>query len=249
MATRTQTEKPERGFTVAEMPHLLRVPGHDLDSPLTALKGRLQLFHRRLVRSGSGHADLRDIDRMLALVERMSQQIALMLDTAQLQRHAFALDVAPTDLNAVVQQAVALQQAISPETPIHYEAPPVRIEGCWDRVGLGHALVAVLNNAARFGKKGTPVYVRAQHVGRYARVEVEDEGIGVPFAERHLIFNFGRRASNAERFAGAGLGLFVAREIVHLHGGEIGVDAGQRDGSRFWFTLPLRAEDNTLDGR
>jgi signal transduction histidine kinase len=75
------------------------------------------------------------------------------------------------------------------------------------------------------------------------RVEVADRGIGVLPAERSRIFQAYERGSNAEN-AGAGLGLYVARETIRRHGGRMGVHSRSGGGSVFWFTVPLTPATN-----
>jgi signal transduction histidine kinase len=224
------------------MAHLLGLLGHDLRTPLTGLKGRLQLAQRRARRTGAEPADPQELNRMLALVERMNHQIAVLLDASQIQRRTLMLRAERTELDTVLRRALATVQTAFPDTPFSYEPSAATLLGEWDATRLRQGvLTALLTNAVRFGSEDAPVSVRARHAGAHARIEVEDEGIGVPHGEEHVIFEFGRRASNAEGFGGPGLGLFVAREIVTLHGGEIGVERARTRGVQFWFTLPLSA--------
>ncbi len=80
--------------------------------------------------------------------------------------------------------------------------------------------------------------MRLTREGAYARIEISDRGIGVPPADRQRIFAAYTRGSNAEN-AGAGLGLYVCREVVRRSKGRIGVRGQHGGGSVFWFTLPL----------
>ncbi len=233
----------------AEFSEVLGLLGHDLGSPLTALKGRLQIAQRRVQRRQAG-ADAPppvtgdDIERMLALVDRLSLLIATVADAAQIQRQDISLDMATTRLQPIITQAIARQYAMSPDVTIIFEVANPYLAGYWDKARIGRVVLALIGNAVRFGRRGRPIVVRARQVDERVRVEVEDEGMGVPEVERAAIFQFGGRATNARRHSGAGLSLFVAREIILLHGGDIGVESGANGGSRFWFTLPLPAEDD-----
>jgi signal transduction histidine kinase len=232
----------------AELGELLGLLGHDLGSPLTGLKGRLQLAQRRAQKSAAGGEALppvnaEDIDRMLALVDRIGLLVATLSDAAQIQQQVFSLDVAPTRLQSIITQAIARQYAMTPDIIILFEAGGAQLAGYWDKARIGRVTLTLIANAVRFGRRGRPIIVRARRAGELVRVEVEDEGMGVPEAERSAIFQFGARGSNAGRNAGAGVSLFVAREVVLLHGGDIGVETGAKGGSRFWFTLPLPGDD------
>jgi signal transduction histidine kinase len=105
---------------------------------------------------------------------------------------------------------------------------------------LRQVLDRLIDNAVRFVRHGTAarVTVGARELsGSWWRIEVADRGIGVPEEQRERIFAPFHRAPAAEGFPGTGLGLAVARRIVGLHGGEIGVDANPGGGSIFWFTV------------
>jgi signal transduction histidine kinase len=245
MTTESDLATTDAPALTAEFCEMLGLLGHDISSPLTALKGRLQLMQRRAQRRAAeaAQAEAGDVERMLALVDRIGLQAATMLDASQIQTQTFSLDVAPTSLQPIITREIARQYAMTPDATILYEAAGVTVSGIWDKARVGRVVLALLGNAVRYGRGGRPIIVRVRHLDAQVRVEVEDEGLGVPEAERAAIFQFGGRASNARRHAGAGLGLFVAREVILLHGGDIGVETSAKGGSRFWFTLPLPVED------
>jgi signal transduction histidine kinase len=245
----TQADVTDTGsdMLTAELSEMLGLLGHDLGSPLTALKGRLQLAQRRAQRRATAvetlPVNMDDIERMLALVDRIGLQVAILGDAAEILRQTFSLDVATTRLQPIITHAISRQNAMTPDVTIIFEAGVAQLAGYWDKARIGRVMLTLVGNAVRFGRRGRPIVVRARHVGEHARVDVEDEGLGVPEVERTAIFEFGGRASNARQNAGAGLSLFVAREVILLHGGDIGVETSAHGGSRFWFTLPLPADD------
>ena len=109
-------------------------------------------------------------------------------------------------------------------------------------------LVNLLDNAIKYTPASEVVRIRATQDGGVARIEVADNGPGIPEASQHLIFEkFGRaKQPSPGRVHSSGVGLAFCRLAVEAHGGAIGVDsAGQ--GSTFWFTLPRRpARSSTL---
>jgi signal transduction histidine kinase len=248
MTTQSDLASVDAATLTAEFSEVLGLLGHDISSPLTALKGRLQLMQRRAQRSAGAKdaaPEAEDIERMLALVDRISLQVATMLDASQIQQQTFSLDVATTHLQPIITQAITRQCTMTPDVTIIYEAGDARITGYWDKARIGRVMLTLLGNAVRFGRAGRrPIVVRVRHLGEHVRVEVEDEGLGVPDDDQAMIFQFGGRATNARRHAGPGLGLFVAREVILLHGGDIGVETDAKGGSRFWFTLPLPTGDS-----
>jgi signal transduction histidine kinase len=217
----------------------LPILGHDLRSPLTALKGRLQLLQKRMSRQGDRDTDLADLESAIYHVERMNHQLDLVRDASQIANGQFALAPLRTDLNALLQRAATSFRSRAARGRVTLDLPEYPLVGQWDGERLCHAVTAVIANAIRFGPEGGEVEVRAFRTGEWACIEVLDEGIGVPDGERDLIFQLGARASNAERRGGPGLGLYVAREVVQRHGGAIGVNARSGGGAIFRLTLPL----------
>jgi signal transduction histidine kinase len=247
MTTDSDMVGTEAAMLTIEFSEVLGLLGHDLNSPLTALKGRLQLVQRRADRL-AGRTDAspvaaEDIERMLALVDRISLQVAVMVDAAQTLRQSLALDPAATRLQPIVAQTIARQQALTPDASITLEAEDAHLAGTWDASRIGRVMMVLLGNAARFSLGGRPIMVRMRQVSEFARVEVDDQGPGIPESETVSIFQFGGYAANTRYYAGPGLGLYMAREIIMQHGGELAVESNPSGGSRFWFTLPLPTGD------
>jgi signal transduction histidine kinase len=115
------------------------------------------------------------------------------------------------------------------------------VEGDADR--LLQVLLVLLDNAFRHSPLGGAVTVAATRDGRAARVEVADQGPGVPPALREKIFEpFARLpASRSRADAGSGLGLAIARRLAELHGGTLAVGDGPAGGARFVLELPAGA--------
>jgi signal transduction histidine kinase len=107
-----------------------------------------------------------------------------------------------------------------------------------DRVQLTAVLQNLLANATRYRSDERPleVTIAARHVQRAWRIEITDNGRGVPPAERHRIFEPLARVDDS--LEGTGIGLAACRRIVGAHGGRIGIDASVTEGARFWFELP-----------
>jgi signal transduction histidine kinase len=218
---------------------LLPVLGHELRTPLTALKGQVQLMQRRLRRQEGREADLADLDRVAALLTRMHHQLDIINTAARLAQDTLSVSPEPTDLSALIERTVSAHQSSFVRCAIVVDLPPEAITGWWDGRLIGHVLYELLGNAIRFSPPDATIRVRAYVDDGQARVEVADEGIGVPEPDRAAIFEYGQRGSNTQTYSGAGLGLYAAQGIVARHGGSIGIEPRAEGGSVFWFTLPL----------
>ncbi len=126
---------------------------------------------------------------------------------------------------------IRLETEVTPELPEAWADP--------DRVA--QVLGNLLANALRLSPKGSRIRLTARAQGEWVRLAVQDEGPGVPPEERERIFDRFYRGDAARNRAsgGTGLGLSIARQIVRLHGGEIGVVSASGAGAEFWFTLPV----------
>jgi signal transduction histidine kinase len=213
--------------------------GHELRTPLTALKGQVQLMQRRLRREEGRDTDLADLERMASLVTRMNHQIDVIVDAARLAQDSLSLSPERNDLLAIVQRAVVAHQSSFLRREIAVDTAATALVGWWDGRLIGHLVYELLSNGIRFSPQSSNLWMEVSTEHGHVRVEVTDEGIGVPESERTAIFEYGRRGSNTETYGGAGLGLYVAQGIVRLHQGSIGVKPRPGGGSVFWFTLPL----------
>jgi CheY-like chemotaxis protein len=119
---------------------------------------------------------------------------------------------------------------------------------------LRQVITNLMGNAVKFTERGA-VCVEAMIADSMLRIEVRDTGVGVAAAKRQEIFQEFVQAdsSHARKFGGTGLGLAISKRLVHIMGGQIGIDAIEEGGSCFWFTLPMTAapapdESETLKG-
>jgi two-component system phosphate regulon sensor histidine kinase PhoR len=215
------------------------VIAHDLRTPLTALLMRLEMSFRGKhgVLPATLVADLRKMD---GNVRSLVAMINDFLDLARLEGVGHRIDREPVDLAALVHETLeefrplldAHQLAATTDTP----GAGVHVLG--DRKRLAQVLSNLLGNAIKFTPPGGSVAVRVRTRDGYVQACVEDSGPGI--APEHLPTLFDRftRVPSHEQVGGSGLGLMIVREIIHAHGGEVGVDSELGKGSQFWFRLP-----------
>lgn len=235
MATARKHTPPTKSDDPRE--EFLDIAGHELRSPITALKGHAQLLQRRLRKQEGREDDLAELNKMVYQIERISHQLDVYLGTSHITRARFAVLPTETDLVAAIRRVVSIYAAGCTGHAIRLESTDEHITGLWDRKRIEEILSALLSNAIKFSPGGE-ITVCISRTGDAAHVEVSDYGIGVPASERRAIFQPYRHGSNADN-AGAGLGLHVAREAVRRQHGHIGVHKRPGGGSIFWFTLPF----------
>jgi PAS domain S-box-containing protein len=217
----------------------LSMASHELRTPLTSLKGQLELGLRRLQR-GASHEDIdRSMSVALAQAERLARLVGAMLDTSRLA--SGRLSIAPERISVVnmLGHVLDLERASEPPRTIVYAIDDDTAEVWGDLVRLEQVLVNLLQNARKYSPEESIIRLTVDTEPELVRIAVRDEGIGVPPEEQEQIFTSFQRASNVDRgIAGLGLGLAVAREIVHLHGGSLTLSSKLGAGSTFLLTLP-----------
>jgi signal transduction histidine kinase len=205
---------------------------HDLKTPLTTLSLSLSLIREQLE---DGHVVAESaslLDRAINVSARMADLIDDVLDYARLGGTFRATEVDLDFLLGKVLEDLAPELA---DVTLHIGQLPTVLG---DRVQLTAVLQNLLANATRYRSDERPleVTIAARHVQRAWRIEITDNGRGVPPAERHRIFEPLARVDDS--LEGTGIGLAACRRIVGAHGGRIGIDASVTEGARFWFELP-----------
>jgi signal transduction histidine kinase len=221
----------------------LALTTHDLRSPLTVISGVISFFT-----SGRLGELSPEQKNMVAMMERNTQNLIELvndlLDASKLESGAMRLDLSSVELPLLVGELretvgpLAKEKGIALEEDMPEDFPPLRA----DRVKLRRVLVNLVSNALKFTSKGGRVEIRAALIGDdMARISVADTGVGIPPEDLERLFDkyeqARSRATRSEK--GTGLGLYITRQLVELHGGQISVTSEVGKGSTFSFTIPV----------
>lgn len=216
----------------------LSIATHELRTPISSILLNLQLLER--VSRERGTLDAEAIARLLEVpsrqLRRLAGMVALLLDAAQVEAERLVLKPEPLDLCDLVHDAADRLQELA-----RARGCTIVLEGCeplpglWDRLRMEQVVTNLLTNAIKYG--GDRVEVRTQR-GEHAAIVVRDHGHGILPEDRERIFNPFERLASGRGEDGAGLGLFIVREIVRAHGGRIVVDSTPGAGSTFTVLLP-----------
>lgn len=162
-----------------------------------------------------------------------------LLDVSRLETGKLTLERQPADLASLVEQAVADARARSNRHAFTCQAR-LPIHACVDALRLEQVFTNLLDNAMKYSPDGGPIDVElVVRDGRTAELSVRDRGLGIPPDKREHIFERFCQAHTTDYRSGIGLGLYVSREIVELHGGTIDVDFPPDGGTRFVVQLPV----------
>lgn len=208
---------------------------HDLKTPLTTLSLSLSLVREQLS-SGEqlGLDSVGLLDRAIKSSTRMSDLIDDVLDFASLGGTLKATEV---DLDFVLGEVLDDLGPELADVSLHIGRLPTVIG---DRAQLRAVLQNLVGNAAKYRSedRAPEITISSRHVQRAWRIEVADNGRGVPPSDRHRVFEPLARVDADPAVEGTGIGLATCRRIVGAHGGRIGVDPTVSEGARFWFELP-----------
>jgi signal transduction histidine kinase len=200
---------------------------HELRTPVTALHAVLEN-----IVDGVSEPDPATLRTALAQTERLGLLVSELLDLSSIEAGAFTLDreklpLAPL-LAEVIAEAEVMTAALGRGVRFTTSIEPAGATVLADRARLHQVLFNLLDNAARHGPAGGEVRVSARVVPGATVLEIQDEGPGIPEADRATVFDRFTRGGRTDG-GGTGLGLAIARWVIDLHGGTIAVaDPGSR---------------------
>jgi signal transduction histidine kinase len=210
---------------------LLANVSHELRTPIGALRAKLE----NLV-DGVETADAATLKTMLRQVERLGYLVEQVLDLSRLESGAVPLERTRFAAATLVGQVVEewRTQAEIRDVSVQGEVEPPTLELHADEQRLHQVLANLVANAVRHSPRGGRVLVRAVADDGLARLEVRDDGPGIPPEEAERVFERFYRSDHARsaKDGGSGLGLSIARWIVDLHGGRIRAEAAEPHGCR-----------------
>jgi signal transduction histidine kinase len=222
--------------TLRELDAFTYTVAHDLRAPLRSMVGYSQvLLEEEAPRLGRPSKD--HLARIGDAARRMDQLIRDLLEYSRLGR-------ADQGLEAVQVPDIAGEVLRQMEGDLEKRGADVRMEEPMEavrghRLSLALALGNLISNAVKFvpPDRAPRVRIRTRRRGDWVRVEVEDNGLGVPVEYRERIFGVFERLGRDEKYPGTGIGLAIARRSVERMGGRTGVEPAPGGGSRFWIDL------------
>lgn len=214
------------------------IVAHDLRNPLNVIV----LHARLLARALQGDAELRaSVEEIQSAAARMNRMIQDLLDLSRLEARKLPLLRGPARLEGLVHKAVARAGLLAPDRPFAVRASGEAPEVLVDPDRIAQVLDNLLNNAVKYGTPGSAIVVTVEPRADAVAVAVTNEGLGLDVESLPRLFERFQRAPDG-RLAGVrgiGLGLYIARELVEAHGGQITVESTVEGETTFRFTLPV----------
>lgn len=232
----------------------MSVASHELKTPVTAMSGFLQVALRRIrKRLDAGHPDAptweqeqRAITEQLVIVQRQTTKLARLidelLDVSRIQSGRVEFHLGPMDLAQLVREVAERMQTTTERHTIVVSGPE-RVPIVADRDHLEQVLNNLITNAVKYSPEGGEITVSVGEQDGRALLTVRDRGIGIPPEELSSVFGLFYRSPDrrARDVGGMGLGLYISKEIVDRHGGEIWAESEVGHGTAFEVRLPREA--------
>ena len=207
--------------------HFIADAAHQLRTPLAGLTTQTELALRQTDPMGLRHV----LGQIHAGIERTNHLVHQLLSLARAEAGPeMTMKFEPLDLNALVRRETAewVPQAVQKGIDLGYEGPEQPVEIVGQALLLREMLTNILDNATRYSPQGGKITVHLI-AGEHPCVIVEDNGPGIPVAEREHVFErFHRLTANGG--AGSGLGLSIVREIARAHGARVWLEDAGADG-------------------
>jgi len=226
------------------------VAAHELKTPITSLRGFTQLLLRKV--NGNTPPDLDQLRLGLTQINNQSNRlgslVGRLLDMSQLEAGKLILTLENTDLGQMLHNLITSAQLNTEKHTIKLCAPE-HLECSLDPLRFEQVLTNLLDNAIKYSPEGGQVNVKMQVLdegqdNQTIKIRVKDQGIGIAPENREKIFEPFFQG-NQRGYAGLGLGLYISREIVELHGGSIETEFGESGGSTFVVSLPVKVAESS----
>lgn len=239
-----QEEIRERQKAQEAVQVFLHAVSHDLRNPVTGgLMVLKSLLAEAEAKQGAAIVPQSVLQRMISSHDR---QLALINSLLETQANAIAgmtLNLQPVNLHQFIEHLAADWEPLlqSEEATLNLfipsDLPPVQA----DPDQLSRVYENLIANALKHNLPGLTLTLSAEvmnHQPTKIRCLVQDNGMGISPEQSHTIFDLYKRGNQARRTVGLGLGLYLCRQIITAHAGEIGVESQPGEGATFWFTLP-----------
>ena len=214
---------------------------HELRTPLTSIRMFVETL--KLDRVVDPERRQECLDVLTVETERLTAMIDRLLDWARMESGRRHFELVPCPVASVVGRALSAfkPQRLSGQIELEVEVPDGLPDLLADEEALADVLLNLLNNAYKYSGERKHIRLAARPDGPRVAISVTDDGPGIPHSERFHIFERFYRGSHPriESIEGTGLGLAMARHVVHAHRGTIEVESELGQGSTFTVAIPV----------
>lgn len=213
------------------------IASHELKTPLTSIKAYLQILDS----IEEKEPNKQYVQKALENVNKFQQLIADLLDVSKIQSGQLHLNIDTFDMDAFIDETIGAFQIVSVHHTIRRNRTLINQNILADRQRIEQVLVNLLSNAIKYSPDASEVIVSSEITPSELIIKVKDFGIGIAMDEQTKIFDrFYRTKRMSVLISGFGLGLYICKDIITRHHGNIWVESDGK-GSSFYFSLPVKS--------
>lgn len=227
---------------IAARDEFLSITSHELKTPLTALRLQTDLIKKSIEDEQYRHLTAEQLNFMADLIDKQINRLNLlindMLDVTRIRSGHLSIHKENCDIVSLTEEVVERMRPlfIAGQTILSLERPKNSIMVYCDKMRIEQIITNLLTNGLRYGE-GRPVSLKIEEIEGKTILSVKDHGVGVEKHNQERIFNRFERVLSETSIAGIGLGLFIVKELVRIHGGKIWLDSELGKGSTFYVQL------------
>jgi len=225
---------------------------HELRTPLHAILGFGQIM--QLKPDALSAQQQQNVDKIIKAGQHLLDLINDILDLARIENNRLDINIEDVELSDVISECISLigplaqQKSVSLVNRVPAEQYLVR----GDFLRIKQALINLVSNAIKYGpERGDVILSCSSTVDNTLRIEITDNGPGIPMKQQRLLFKPFERLDGTRFVEGTGIGLALTKQLLELMHGKVGVDSLPGKGSTFWIQLPLsdaaRIDDQVLE--
>lgn len=223
----------------------ISIASHELKTPLTSVKGYIQLLQRSLNRDDKTMAQ-NHLEKASIQLEKLNELIVDLLDISKIESGKLKFNMQSFCADNMLINAIEMLQQSNPDFKIHKIGQTSEMVFA-DEMRIEQVVINFITNAIKYSPGTNQINVTINIIDEKLYLAVKDFGIGIPKEQQSKIFDkFYRVEENSNRFNGLGIGLYICSEIIKRHGGTIGVKSERDEGSEFYFIIPIKQQEDTI---
>ena len=219
----------------------ISIASHELKTPMTSIKGYIQLLERSLDKEDMETTRVR-LHKVQNQVEKLNLLVADLLDISKIESGKLKFNKKYFSFDKILDHIVEIMEQANPQVKF-IKKGQINTEIFGDEMRIEQVIINFITNAIKYAPDSDEVHITSELRGDEIYFSVKDFGIGMAKEHQQQIFDkFYRVEETSERFQGLGIGLYICQEIIERHEGKIGVNSEPDEGSEFYFTIPLHPE-------
>lgn len=217
------------------------IAAHEIKNPFAVIKLNLGLINNAIEKNNVSlikninEPITRNIDKIVRLLDEL-------MDFSSFEASLNNLNLSRFNIETAIKNSITIFKGSYKNEIVVTGNTAVNVYG--DRLRIEQVLINLLSNASKYSDGNSVITIECSTNKKYLTIVVIDTGMGIEEKEQSLLFNkFHRVKTSHNKTKGYGLGLYICSEIIKVHKGAMGVQSKLGEGSRFWFSLPLIADD------